>query len=203
MSFPRRRNGPVAPQETALVAHILYSLNFLFKKRYNHCLWWGVNNHVSCLEKIIIKKKTFCTWQGTVGRTPIFDWPAVGHFESLDRRTRLKSGVFLRHTNKLRTCTQLRMSSFTHQAAPSTSKQHTTVNRNQSSSFLPLLPVMMFLLVGLVSVIRADECQLTPVIHVLQYPGCIPKPIPSFACTGKCTSYVQVIIKKIEKLYKL
>lgn len=40
--------------------------------------------------------------------------------------------------------------------------------------------------------IQADECQLTPVIHVLQYPGCIPKPIPSFACTGRCTSYVQV-----------
>merc|ERR1712243_252009 len=33
----------------------------------------------------------------------------------------------------------------------------------------------------------SDECHLTPVIHVLQYPGCIPKPIPSFACTGKCT----------------
>lgn len=39
---------------------------------------------------------------------------------------------------------------------------------------------------------RADDCQLTPVIHILQYPGCIPKPIPSFACMGKCTSYVQV-----------
>ena len=38
----------------------------------------------------------------------------------------------------------------------------------------------------------ADECHLTPVIHVLQYPGCTPKPIPSFACAGRCTSYVQV-----------
>lgn len=38
-----------------------------------------------------------------------------------------------------------------------------------------------------------DECQVTPVIHVLQYPGCVPKPIPSFACTGRCASYVQVI----------
>ncbi len=37
-----------------------------------------------------------------------------------------------------------------------------------------------------------DECHLTPVIHVLQHPGCIPQPIPSFACTGRCTSYVQV-----------
>merc|ERR1712071_475171 len=44
---------------------------------------------------------------------------------------------------------------------------------------------------------HADECHLTPVIHVLQYPGCIPKPIPSFACTGRCTSYVQVSGSKI------
>lgn len=43
----------------------------------------------------------------------------------------------------------------------------------------------------------ADECQLTPVIHVLQYPGCVPKPIPSFACMGKCTSYVQVSGSKL------
>lgn len=38
----------------------------------------------------------------------------------------------------------------------------------------------------------ADECQVTPVIHVLQYPGCVPKPIPSFACIGRCASYLQV-----------
>lgn len=38
----------------------------------------------------------------------------------------------------------------------------------------------------------SDECQVTPVIHVLQYPGCVPKPIPSFACTGRCSSYLQV-----------
>lgn len=37
-----------------------------------------------------------------------------------------------------------------------------------------------------------DECQVTPVIHVLQYPGCVPKPIPSFACIGRCASYIQV-----------
>ncbi|XP_049940239.1 bursicon-like [Schistocerca serialis cubense] len=43
----------------------------------------------------------------------------------------------------------------------------------------------------------ADECQLTPVIHVLQYPGCVPKPIPSFACTGRCSSYLQVSGSKI------
>lgn len=38
-----------------------------------------------------------------------------------------------------------------------------------------------------------NECQVTPVIHVLQYPGCVPKPIPSFACIGRCSSYLQVI----------
>lgn len=37
-----------------------------------------------------------------------------------------------------------------------------------------------------------QECQMTPVIHVLRHPGCKPKAIPSFACVGKCTSYVQV-----------
>jgi len=42
-----------------------------------------------------------------------------------------------------------------------------------------------------------DECNLTPVFHVLQYPGCMPKPIPSFACMGKCTSYVQVSGSKL------
>ena len=49
----------------------------------------------------------------------------------------------------------------------------------------------------LASLAVGDECHLTPVIHVLQYPGCIPKPIPSFACTGRCTSYVQVSGSKI------
>ncbi|GIY97179.1 bursicon [Caerostris extrusa] len=38
---------------------------------------------------------------------------------------------------------------------------------------------------------RGEECHLRPVIHVLQQPGCIPKPIPSFACQGSCSSYVQ------------
>ncbi|RZC42123.1 DAN domain containing protein [Asbolus verrucosus] len=42
-----------------------------------------------------------------------------------------------------------------------------------------------------------DECQVTPVIHVLQYPGCVPKPIPSFACIGRCASYIQVSGSKI------
>ncbi|KAL1466439.1 hypothetical protein MTO96_042732 [Rhipicephalus appendiculatus] len=37
-----------------------------------------------------------------------------------------------------------------------------------------------------------ESCQLRPVIHVLKQPGCQPKPIPSFACQGSCSSYVQV-----------
>lgn len=47
----------------------------------------------------------------------------------------------------------------------------------------------------------SDECQVTPVIHVLQYPGCVPKPIPSFACIGRCSSYLQVEIWKIYKYF--
>ncbi|EDO64233.1 AGAP002537-PA, partial [Anopheles gambiae str. PEST] len=43
----------------------------------------------------------------------------------------------------------------------------------------------------------SDDCQVTPVIHVLQYPGCVPKPIPSFACIGRCASYIQVSGSKI------
>ena len=38
----------------------------------------------------------------------------------------------------------------------------------------------------------ADECHLTPVIHKLQYPGCQDVTIPSYACVGRCTSYVKV-----------
>lgn len=45
---------------------------------------------------------------------------------------------------------------------------------------------------NVVVAIPTDECQVTPVIHILQQPGCIPKPIASYACMGRCTSYVQV-----------
>ena len=57
--------------------------------------------------------------------------------------------------------------------------------------------LVLILSACLASLVVGDECHLTPVIHVLQYPGCIPKPIPSFACTGRCTSYVQVSGSKI------
>lgn len=46
--------------------------------------------------------------------------------------------------------------------------------------------------IGVLATGTADECQVTPVIHILQQPGCIPKPIPSYACIGRCASYVQV-----------
>ena len=48
-----------------------------------------------------------------------------------------------------------------------------------------------------------DECHLTPVIHVLQHPGCKAQPIPSYACVGKCTSYVQVRFATNQNLYLL
>ncbi|XP_076327688.1 bursicon-like [Tachypleus tridentatus] len=52
---------------------------------------------------------------------------------------------------------------------------------------------LVVLLTSLCSVTaRLEECQLRPVIHVLKHSGCIPKPIPSFACQGTCSSYVQV-----------
>ncbi|XP_036149426.1 bursicon [Monomorium pharaonis] len=42
------------------------------------------------------------------------------------------------------------------------------------------------------AIVGVDECQATRVIHFLQYPGCVPKPIPSYACRGRCSSYLQV-----------
>jgi hypothetical protein len=66
------------------------------------------------------------------------------------------------------------------------------IMRAISCQCLMVLVSSLFLSTG-----SADECHLTPVFHVLKYPGCIPKPIPSFACTGKCTSYVQVSGSKL------
>merc|ERR1712088_1076027 len=67
--------------------------------------------------------------------------------------------------------------------------------RHSASSTMALATLLMPLFFA--ANVLADECHLTPVIHVLQYPGCIPKPIPSFACQGRCTSYVQVSGSKI------
>ncbi|CAG0880809.1 unnamed protein product [Darwinula stevensoni] len=38
----------------------------------------------------------------------------------------------------------------------------------------------------------SEHCKLRPVVHVLEYKGCLKKLIPSFMCQGSCTSYVQV-----------
>lgn len=38
------------------------------------------------------------------------------------------------------------------------------------------------------------ECHLRPVVHILQHPGCLPKPVASHACYGACFSYVQVLL---------
>lgn len=57
--------------------------------------------------------------------------------------------------------------------------------------------IMAVAAVMLVDMTQAEECSLTPVIHILSYPGCNSKPIPSFACQGRCTSYVQVSGSKI------
>ncbi|KAG5347011.1 BURS protein, partial [Acromyrmex charruanus] len=47
------------------------------------------------------------------------------------------------------------------------------------------------------AIVGVDECQATRVIHFLQYPGCVPKPIPSYACRGRCSSYLQVSASKM------
>lgn len=77
---------------------------------------------------------------------------------------------------------------------------HIVSNTGKPISILPhsqpgkmngLSPTLLLLALVLVGT-QADECSLTPVIHILSYPGCNSKPIPSFACQGRCTSYVQV-----------
>merc|ERR1712018_541883 len=68
-----------------------------------------------------------------------------------------------------------------------------SVNTMFSFSFL----VTLLFLAGNLEWIQADECHLTPVIHKLQYPGCQEKRIPSYACVGRCTSYVKVSGSKI------
>ncbi|XP_073955205.1 cuticle-tanning hormone bursicon isoform X1 [Choristoneura fumiferana] len=42
-----------------------------------------------------------------------------------------------------------------------------------------------------------QDCVMTPVVHILKHPGCQPQLIPSYACVGKCSSYLQVSGSKI------
>lgn len=44
------------------------------------------------------------------------------------------------------------------------------------------------------AIVGVDECQATRVIHFLEYPGCVPKPIPSYACRGRCSSYSVLLL---------
>lgn len=39
---------------------------------------------------------------------------------------------------------------------------------------------------------QPSACQLVPIVHLLHYPGCQPKAIASYACSGSCPSYVRV-----------
>ena len=68
---------------------------------------------------------------------------------------------------------------------------HSFYSRFSSST----LAISLLFLAGNLDWIKADECHLTPVIHKLQYPGCQEKRIPSYACVGRCTSYVKVRFK--------
>ena len=68
---------------------------------------------------------------------------------------------------------------------------HSVYSRFSSST----LAISLLFLAGNLDWIKADECHLTPVIHKLQYPGCQEKRIPSYACVGRCTSYVKVRFK--------
>eukprot|EP00095_Tigriopus_kingsejongensis_P004041 maker-scaffold5_size1054832-snap-gene-5.11 protein:Tk04041 transcript:maker-scaffold5_size1054832-snap-gene-5.11-mRNA-1 annotation:"bursicon alpha" len=66
-------------------------------------------------------------------------------------------------------------------------------NRPLASRNVPIkFALGITVLLGLGQLIWADDCHRTRVVHALQYPGCEEKRFTSFACTGRCTSYVQV-----------
>ncbi|XP_072762804.1 bursicon-like isoform X1 [Anoplolepis gracilipes] len=66
-------------------------------------------------------------------------------------------------------------------------------SRSKLFHYLAINGLVMCLLYGSAeTIVGVDECQATRVIHFLQYPGCVPKPIPSYACRGRCSSYLQV-----------
>lgn len=57
--------------------------------------------------------------------------------------------------------------------------------------------VVLALIQAFFGLTLADECELTQVIHKVQYPGCEDKIIGSYACVGRCTSYVKVVSLKL------
>ena len=68
---------------------------------------------------------------------------------------------------------------------------------SHSRSLITFTLVVVFFMTANQSL--ADECHLTPVIHKLQYPGCQDVTIPSYACVGRCTSYVKVWYWNLKK----
>lgn len=40
--------------------------------------------------------------------------------------------------------------------------------------------------------LQQSSCQLVEIVHLLHHAGCQPKAIASYACSGFCSSYVQV-----------
>ncbi len=41
--------------------------------------------------------------------------------------------------------------------------------------------------------VGGKECERVRIIHVVDLPGCLKKPVPSVICQGHCASFVQVI----------
>ena len=70
----------------------------------------------------------------------------------------------------------------TSSASPDESRDTSSLDSSDSSSSSTSSDVSL----------SREDCRLRPIIHQLKYPGCIPKSIPSFACQGHCSSYVQV-----------
>ncbi|XP_074598710.1 cuticle-tanning hormone bursicon [Brevipalpus obovatus] len=59
---------------------------------------------------------------------------------------------------------------------------------------LPIPSLFLLFLTMFINIsdVSSKGCQLRPVIHVLNHQGCIAKSVPSFACHGTCSSYVQI-----------
>lgn len=63
-----------------------------------------------------------------------------------------------------------------------------------------IIGVLQYQLGFVEGIIGVDECQVTRVLHTLRAPGCVPKLIASYACTGRCSSYLQVILNHLFNL---
>ena len=77
----------------------------------------------------------------------------------------------------------------TSSASPDESRDTSSLDSSDSSSSSTSSDVSL----------SREDCRLRPIIHQLKYPGCIPKSIPSFACQGHCSSYVQVSMRLVSR----